>query len=75
MIHAIETYLTMRRAVGFELSNADYLLRSFASFAGERGEIRVRAATAIDWDWSSGIGCATRRAIENRLPLCSLHMY
>ena len=49
MIHAIETYLTMRRAVGFELSNADYLLRSFASFAGERGEIRVRAATAIDW--------------------------
>ena len=35
MIHAVETYLTMRRAVGFELSNADYLLRSFARFAAE----------------------------------------
>ena len=49
MIHAVETYLTMRRAVGFELSNADYLLRSFARFAAERGETWVRAATAIDW--------------------------
>jgi integrase len=49
MIHAVETYLTMRRAVGFELSNADYLLRSFARFAAERGETVVRAVTAIDW--------------------------
>jgi integrase/recombinase XerD len=49
MIKAVETYLAMRRAVGFELLNADYLLRSFAHFAAGRGETHVRAATAIDW--------------------------
>jgi hypothetical protein len=32
MIKAIETYLAMRRTAGFTLSNAEYLLRSFASF-------------------------------------------
>jgi integrase/recombinase XerD len=49
MIRAVETYLAVRRAVGFELLNADYLLRSFARFAAERGETAVRSATAIDW--------------------------
>jgi integrase len=49
MIHAVETYLTMRRAVGFELLNADYLLRSFARFAAASCETNVRIATAIEW--------------------------
>lgn len=31
MIKAIETYLATRRTVGFTLSNAEYLLRSFAA--------------------------------------------
>ena len=33
MITAIETYLAVRRAAGFTLSNTGYLLRSFANFA------------------------------------------
>ena len=41
MMQAIETYLTVRRAGGFELKNDEYLLRSFARFAAERGEVRV----------------------------------
>lgn len=49
MIQAVEAYLAMRRAVGFELLNADYLLRSFAHFAAGRRESKVRVATAIDW--------------------------
>jgi integrase len=49
MIQAIETYLNMRRAVGFELLNAAYLLRSFARFADARCEANVRIATAIEW--------------------------
>lgn len=49
MIQAVETYLAMRRAVGFELLNAGYLLRSFAHFAAERHETNVRIATAIEW--------------------------
>lgn len=49
MKQAIEDYLAVRRTSGFELANDDYLLRSYARFAAERGESRVRTATAITW--------------------------
>lgn len=49
MIKAVEDYLALRRAAGFTLSNTEYLLRSYASFAGERKELFVRTATAIEW--------------------------
>ena len=49
MIAAVETYLGVRRAAGFVLSNSEYLLRSFANFAAERQEAHVRTATVIDW--------------------------
>lgn len=46
---AVESCFAARRAAGFKLLNADYLLRSFACFAVKRGEIHIRAQTAIDW--------------------------
>jgi integrase len=49
MITAVETYLAVRRAAGFALSNTEYLLRSFASFASDRKQTHIRTATAIDW--------------------------
>lgn len=49
MRHAVDRYLAMRHAAGFDLVNAEYLLRSFARAAAERGETYVRAATAIEW--------------------------
>ncbi|MGA8191677.1 MAG: tyrosine-type recombinase/integrase [Candidatus Sulfotelmatobacter sp.] len=49
MIKAIETYLATRRTVGFTLSNAEYLLRSFASFATNQKQTYIRTATAIQW--------------------------
>ena len=49
MLNAIETYLALRRATGFAMSNAEYLLRSFATFAAERGQTHVETQTAIDW--------------------------
>ena len=49
MIEAVETYLALRRAAGFSLSNTECLLRSFARFADERQEPFIRTATAIDW--------------------------
>lgn len=49
MIAAVESYLAVRRAAGFTLSNAEYLLRSFAAFASERKQPHVRTTTAIDW--------------------------
>ena len=49
MMASVETYLAVRRAVGFTLSNTEYLLRSFAAFATDRKEAHIRTATAIDW--------------------------
>ena len=49
MIKAIETYLAMRRTAGFTLSNAEYLLRSFACFATNQKQTHIRTATVIQW--------------------------
>ena len=49
MIAAVESYLAVRRAAGFTLSNTEYLLRSFASFASNQKQRHIRTATAIDW--------------------------
>ncbi len=49
MKQTIEAYLAVRRAGGFELKNDEFLLHSFARFATERGETRVRTSTAIAW--------------------------
>lgn len=49
MIKAIESYLALRRAAGFSLSNTEYLLRSFARFAGDHREMYIRTPTLIEW--------------------------
>jgi integrase/recombinase XerD len=49
MMAAVEGYLALRRAVGFAMGNAEYLLDSFARFAAERNETHIRTQTAIDW--------------------------
>ena len=49
MLQAIEAYLALRRATGFAMLNAEYLLKSFAAFATERGQMHVHTQTAIDW--------------------------
>jgi len=49
MRQVIEAYLAVRRTSGFKLKNDDYLLHSYARFAAERGELRVRMATAVAW--------------------------
>jgi integrase/recombinase XerD len=54
MIQTVETYLAMRRAAGFELLNAGYLLRSFARFADARCETNVCIATALEWASQTG---------------------
>jgi integrase/recombinase XerD len=49
MIMAIATYLAMRRIAGFTLRNAEYLLRSFASFAAHQKQPHTRTATVVQW--------------------------
>jgi integrase/recombinase XerD len=59
MIAAVETYLAVRRAAGFTLSNTEYLLRSFAGFATNQKQTHIRTATAIDW-------ASQARSVEQR---------
>lgn len=49
LMKAIDSYLETRRAAGFELEVPEYLLRSFARFARERGDDHVRSATVVEW--------------------------
>ena len=49
MISIVESYLAVRRATGFELMNTEYLLRSFARWAAQRGETHIRSESAIAW--------------------------
>ena len=49
MLNTIESYLTLCRAMGFAMQNAECLLKSFAAFATERGQTHVHIQTAIDW--------------------------
>lgn len=47
--NAIDEYLAMRRAAGFELEVPEYLLRSFARFASSRKETYVRTQSVVEW--------------------------
>ena len=49
MMAAVDHYLALRRRAGFALSNAEYLLRSFATFAADRQQPHIRTAMLIDW--------------------------
>jgi integrase len=61
MMAAVEAYLALRRSAGFAMSNAEYLLRSFARFAAARGEQYLRVTTLVDWA-SQGPSVAQRHA-------------
>lgn len=58
---AVDDYLALRRTAGYAMSNAEYLLRSFARFAAFRGEGHVRTTTLIDWA-TQGPSVAQRHA-------------
>ena len=46
---AIETYLALRRTLGFALSTTEYLLYSFARFAATQKQTHIRTETVIRW--------------------------
>jgi integrase len=45
----VERYLALRRALGYKLDGVGRRLTSFADYAADRGDIYVRADTAIAW--------------------------
>ena len=60
MIAAIETYLAVRRTAGFTLSNTEYLLRSFASFATAQKQTWVTGVEISCTRNSTSLGTAFR---------------
>ncbi len=49
LMQAVDTYLAMRRAVGFALDHTEGYLRNFARFALARGDTHIVVTTAVDW--------------------------
>ena len=45
----VDSYLELRRSTGFRMKVQGYLLRSFASFATQRGEPHICSRTAVEW--------------------------
>lgn len=50
----LERYLTLRRSVGFQLTEHRRLLPGFVRYAQARGETTVRAETAVAWAGEAG---------------------
>jgi len=46
---AVRTYLSVRRATGFRLHEAEYHLKSFADYSDAKGFQHLRAEVAIEW--------------------------
>lgn len=46
---AVQSYLSVRGAAGFELKNAAVHLRSFAAYLDARGQRHIDSHTAIEW--------------------------
>ena len=46
---SIDTYLALRRAVGYQLKTEEHLLHDFARWAAECGETHVQTKTATEW--------------------------
>lgn len=53
LIQAVQSYLQVRRACGFELKTQGKLLRSFATYSDAMGKSHVCADTAIEWAGSA----------------------
>ena len=46
---ALDSYLAVRRALGFKLDGAEYMLRKFVEYARQRRCSIVTIALALDW--------------------------
>ena len=53
LIQAVESYLAVRRAAGFDLKSQGITLKSFARFSDVKGKHHVCSETAIEWAGSA----------------------
>jgi integrase len=72
MLNDVEAYITLRRAAGFDMKNAECLLKNFARFAAERGQTHVNGQTAIDW---AALGPSAAQRDERLKTVCRFARY
>jgi len=60
MLTKVDSYLALRRSLGFKLEKNEQILRSFADFCGRLGEPMIKAELAIEW--SARASSPTQRA-------------
>lgn len=49
LARAVQSYLSLRRAAGFALTQTGFHLRSFAAYSQAKGQRYLNAQTAIEW--------------------------
>lgn len=49
LISAVDSYLAARRAVGFQLTDAEAILRNFGAFASSNSDTHVCTRTVLEW--------------------------
>jgi integrase/recombinase XerD len=49
MLTLVESYLALRRSLGFKLAKTEQLLRAFAAFSRAHGQALVRSSLAVEW--------------------------
>ena len=74
MIAAVEAYLSLRRALGYSMRDADRILRSFGRFADERGDRFMRITTIFDWA-SRAQSAERREALVRKVALLARHLH
>jgi integrase/recombinase XerD len=60
----MNTYLSLRRAVGFKLDTVETYLQSYVNFATSRGDTHVVSKTVIDWATKARSDDARARRLE-----------
>ena len=49
LVHAVQSYLSVRRSAGFNLKCVEFHLKSFAAYSDAKGQRYVNSQTAIEW--------------------------
>lgn len=74
MIAAVEAYLTLRRAAGYSMRDADRILRSYGRFAHERRDRFVKVATIHAWA-KQARSPERREALVRKVALLARHLH
>ncbi len=69
---ALDSYMAVRRALGFKLDRAEYLLRKFVKYMQQQQASIVTTALALDWATQSNNAAPTWAGVASPLCFCWL---